>query len=260
MNPEIHEQKKFLRSITKDYIDLQESNQDNILERILSREELNIKLQKLLDQIKAQTQTLQGQFTLEEAYKNYEYSFLFKRARVIHETINNNKLTEVVVQRKYLLQIRKLVEFYITESNLLEYWLYSKKPSLKFEHKNPLRKEIEKFLVSKTDKEENWHFYDRVIKFHQELNTKTLLTLEGARNIQENDQATPIIFPNTGLTQATQNYLLQHHQQLYSEITTPRRNPRGYLQRIGTPIIIEAIGIENKNLLYKENNTTTREL
>ncbi|RIB10727.1 hypothetical protein C2G38_2205336 [Gigaspora rosea] len=32
---------------------------------------------------------------------------------------------------------------------------------------------------------------------------EALLALEGARNIQENDQATPIIFPNTGLTQAT---------------------------------------------------------
>ncbi|RIB14929.1 hypothetical protein C2G38_2193705 [Gigaspora rosea] len=72
---------------------------------------------------------------------------------------------------------------------------------------------------------------------------RALLALEGARNIQENDQATPIIFSNTGLTQATQNYLLQHHQQLYSEITTPRRDPRGYLQRIGTPVIIEAAGI-----------------
>ena len=32
---------------------------------------------------------------------------------------------------------------------------------------------------------------------------RALLALEGARNIQENDQATPIIFHNTGLTQAT---------------------------------------------------------
>ena len=32
---------------------------------------------------------------------------------------------------------------------------------------------------------------------------KALLVLEGVWNIQENDQATPIIFPNTGLTQAT---------------------------------------------------------
>ncbi|RIB00715.1 hypothetical protein C2G38_2233271 [Gigaspora rosea] len=32
---------------------------------------------------------------------------------------------------------------------------------------------------------------------------RTLLALEGARNIQENDQATQIIFLNTGLTQAS---------------------------------------------------------
>ncbi|RIB09629.1 hypothetical protein C2G38_2208346 [Gigaspora rosea] len=58
---------------------------------------------------------------------------------------------------------------------------------------------------------------------------RTLLALEGARNIQENDQATQIIFPNTGLTQATQDYL---------------RNPRtNNLEIIGTPIITEAIGI-----------------
>ncbi|RIB08932.1 hypothetical protein C2G38_2210288 [Gigaspora rosea] len=82
MNPEIYEQKRFLRSITKDYIDLQDSNQENnTVEQILSKEELNIKLQRLLDQIKIQIQTLLGQLTLEEAYKNHEYSFLFKRAK-----------------------------------------------------------------------------------------------------------------------------------------------------------------------------------
>ncbi|RIB01674.1 hypothetical protein C2G38_2230070 [Gigaspora rosea] len=162
MNPEIHEQKKFLRNITKDYIDLQDSNQENnVVEQILSKEELNIKLQGLLDQIKIQIQTLQGQLTLEEAYKNNEYTFLFKRATVIYKTINSNKL-EVIVQRKYLSQIRKLVEFYIEER----------------------------------------------------------------------------------LTQATQDYLLQHHTQLILETSTTRRNPRtNNLEIIGTPVITEAIGI-----------------
>src|SRR6185437_2826143 len=78
--------------------------------------------------------TLQGQFTLTEAYKNYEYSFLFERARAIHKTINNKKITEIVIQRKYLSQIRKLVEFYIEESNLIEYWFYEKGPSLVKSH------------------------------------------------------------------------------------------------------------------------------
>src|SRR6185437_6280100 len=73
---------------------------------------------------------------------------------------------------------------------------------------------------------------------------RALLALEGARNIQENDQATPVIFQNTGLTQVTQNYLLQHHQQLVLETTTTRRNPRTRnLERIRTPIIAEAKGI-----------------
>ncbi|RIB05272.1 hypothetical protein C2G38_2220098 [Gigaspora rosea] len=211
MNPEIHEQKKFLRNITKDYIDLQDSNQENnVVEQILSKEELNIKLQGLLDQIKIQIQTLQGQLTLEEAYKNNEYTFLFKRATAIYKTINSNK-SEVIVQRKYLSQIRKLVEFYIEESNLTEYW----------RTQEPQLLETEKAYLN-----------------------RTLLALEGARNIQENDQATQIIFPNTGLTQATQDYLLQHHTQLILETSTTRRNPRtNNLEIIGTPIITEAIGI-----------------
>ncbi|RIB21427.1 hypothetical protein C2G38_2176609 [Gigaspora rosea] len=72
---------------------------------------------------------------------------------------------------------------------------------------------------------------------------RTLLAL-GARNIQENDQVTQIIFPNTGLTQATQDYLLQHHTQLILETLTTRRNPRtNSLEIIGTPIITETIGI-----------------
>ncbi|RIB27291.1 hypothetical protein C2G38_2160878 [Gigaspora rosea] len=73
---------------------------------------------------------------------------------------------------------------------------------------------------------------------------RALLALEGARNIQENDQATPTIFPNTGLTQATQDYLLHHHQQLILETTVTIRNRRtGNPERVGTPIIAEAIGI-----------------
>ncbi|RIB02984.1 hypothetical protein C2G38_2226340 [Gigaspora rosea] len=116
--------KRFLRRITKDYIDLQDSNQENnIVEQILSKEELDIKLQRLLDQIKIQIQTLQGQLTLEEAYKNHEYMFLFKRTTVIYKLINSNK-PEVIIQRKYLSQIRKLVEFYIKDNNL--HWSKSK--------------------------------------------------------------------------------------------------------------------------------------
>jgi len=47
----------------------------------------------------------------------------------------------------------------------------------KFEPENPLQKEIKKFLVSKTDKEEDWKFHDRIIKFHYELNKRILKKL-----------------------------------------------------------------------------------
>ncbi|CAG8847289.1 1381_t:CDS:1, partial [Racocetra persica] len=47
----------------------------------------------------------------------------------------------------------------------------------KFEPENPLRKEIKKFLVSKANKEEDWKFHDRIVKFHHELNTKILKKL-----------------------------------------------------------------------------------
>ena len=155
MNPEIHEQKKFLRNITKDYIDLQDSNQENnVVEQILSKEELNIKLQGLLDQIKIQIQTLQGQLTLEEAYKNHE----FTRATVIYKTINSNK-PEVIVQRKYLSQIRKLVEFYIKESNLTEYWFYPKNTGLLHSHEY-IRPTIDQLLKGT---------YEKKIKYNYEL-------------------------------------------------------------------------------------------
>ncbi|RIB07767.1 hypothetical protein C2G38_2213423 [Gigaspora rosea] len=382
MNPEIYDQKRFLRNITKDYIDLQDSNQENnVVEQILSKEELNIKLQGLLDQIKIQIQTLQGQLTLEEAYKNNKYTFLFKRATVIYKTINGNK-PEVIVQRKYLFQIRKLVEFYIKESNLTEYWFYPKNTVQEYidiqdqkgrqfstlytkerlikqfkDLKDQLAKEIKRtayqfkeetkkeltifntfesqnyiYIFDKvtiinyklweidsieltTEKLEEFQYqYYRLIKTiithfipkselneycylefrrkyqriptaeellegtynnnkeyelaktkgkqfrdtHKEERTqepqlsetekaylnRTLLALEGARNIQENDQVTQIIFPNTGLTQATQDFLLQHHTQLILETSTTRRNPRtNNLKIIGTPIITEAIGI-----------------
>ena len=159
MNLEIYDQKRFLRSITKDYIDLQDSNQENnVAKQILSKEELNIKLQGLLDQIKIQIQTLQGQLTLEEAYKNHKYTFLFKRATAIYKTINGSK-PEIIVQRKYLSQIRKLVEFYIKESNLTEYWFYPKSTGLLRSHKY-IRPTIDQLLKGT---------YEKKIKYNYEL-------------------------------------------------------------------------------------------
>ncbi|RIB21054.1 hypothetical protein C2G38_2177669 [Gigaspora rosea] len=64
---------------------------------------------------------------------------------------------------------------------------------------------------------------------------RALLALEGARQIQENDQVTQIIFPNTGLTQATQDFLLQHYTQLIQEHSNDFR--------VRTSIINEAFGI-----------------
>ena len=66
---------------------------------------------------------------------------------------------------------------------------------------------------------------------------RTLLALDGARTIQQNDQATPVIFPNTGLTRATQDYLLNHHRQLVLETTQPIGNPRN------TIIVQKAISV-----------------
>ncbi|RIB23163.1 hypothetical protein C2G38_2172075 [Gigaspora rosea] len=328
MNPEIHEQKKFLRNITKDYIDLQDSNQENNeVEQILSKEELNIKLQGLLDQIKIQIQILQEQLTLEEAYKNNEYIFLFKRAtdqkgrqfstlytkerlikqfkdlkdqlvkeikRTAHQfkeetkkeltifntfesqnyiyifdkvTIINYKLWEINSKK---LTIEKLEEFqyqyYRLIKTIITYFIPKSKPNeycyLEFRRKHQRIPTTEELLEGTYNNNKEYElakikekqFRDN----HEEERTqepqlsetekaylnRTLLALEGARNIQENDQATQIIFPNTGLTQATQDYLLQHHTQLILETSTTRRNPRtNNLEIIGTPIITETIGI-----------------
>ncbi|RIB04408.1 hypothetical protein C2G38_2222493 [Gigaspora rosea] len=133
------------------------SNQENnVVEQILSKEELNIKLQGLLDQIKIQIQTLQGQLTLEEAYKNNEYTFLFKRATAIYKTINGNK-PEIIIQRKYLLQIKKLVEFYIKESNLAEYWFYSKSTGLLCSHEY-IRPTIDQLLKGTYEKKIKYNY------------------------------------------------------------------------------------------------------
>ena len=49
MNIEILEQKIFIRRITKDFIDLQDSNEQNFVEQILSLEILKLKLQEVLN-------------------------------------------------------------------------------------------------------------------------------------------------------------------------------------------------------------------
>ncbi|RIB17364.1 hypothetical protein C2G38_2187513 [Gigaspora rosea] len=277
MNPEIREQKKFLKNITKDYIDLQDSNQENNeVKQILSKEELNIKLQGILDQIKIQIQTLQEQLTLEEAYKNNKYTFLFKRATDQKE----RQFPILYTKERLIKQFKDLKDHLVKEIKRTAHQFKEEtKKELTifntFESQNYIyifdKVTIINYKLWEIDKEllEGTYNNNKEYKLakikekqfrdnHEEEKTqepqlsetekaylnRTLLALEGARNIQENDQATQIIFPNTGLTQATQNYLLQHHTQLILETSTTRRNPRtNNLEIIVTPVITKAIGI-----------------
>src|SRR5260363_157549 len=128
MNIKIFEQKKFIRRITKDFIDLQDSDERNYIEQILSLEILEIKLQELLKQIEIQIQQIQGKLNLITAYKDHEYSFLFEQARKITQTQERIKEKPpcLEIQKKYLKQILEIVEFYIKGSNLKEYWWLEK--------------------------------------------------------------------------------------------------------------------------------------
>ncbi|RIB29655.1 hypothetical protein C2G38_2154722 [Gigaspora rosea] len=204
MNPEIREQKKFLRNITKDYIDLQDSSQENNeVEQILSKEELNIKLQGLLDQIKIQIQTLQGQLTLEEAYKNNEYTFLFKRAT----DQKGRQFSTLYTKERLIKQFKDLKDQLVKEI---------KRTAHQF--KEETKKEL---TIFNTFESQNYiYIFDKVTIINYKL--------------WEIDR----------LTQATQDYLLQHHTHLILETSTTRRNQRtNNLEIIGTPIITEAIGI-----------------
>ena len=123
MNIEIAEQKIFIRRITKDFIDLQDSNEQNFVEQILSLEILKLKLQEVLNQIETQIQSIQERLTLTSAYKDQEYSFLFEKATTIEKILKQieKNLPKLEIQRKYLKQILEIVTFYIKESNLGEY-------------------------------------------------------------------------------------------------------------------------------------------
>ncbi|RIB02485.1 hypothetical protein C2G38_2227697 [Gigaspora rosea] len=257
MNPEIREQKKFLRNITKDYIDLQDSSQENNeVEQILSKEELNIKLQGLLDQIKIQIQTLQGQLTLEEAYKNNEYTFLFKRAtdqkgkqfstlytkeRLIKQFKDlKDQLVKEIKRTAH--QFKKETKKELTIFNTFEsqnyIYIFDKKKT----PTNPNNRRITEGIYNNNKEYELAKIKEK--QFRDNHEEETLLALEGAQNIQENNQATQIIFLNTGLTQATQDYLLQHHTQLILETSTTRMNPRtNNLEIIEISIITETIEI-----------------
>ncbi|RIB12264.1 hypothetical protein C2G38_2201101 [Gigaspora rosea] len=155
----------------------------------------------------------------------------------------NNKELNLAVKLATLLALFKLLasiydKDYISSALIKEsIFKYLKT----FQPTDPLRKELENLINNLSGNTANRYNQSEIEKAY--LN-RALLALEEAQNIQENDQVTPIIFQNKGLTQATQNYLLQHYQQLVLETTTARRNSRtGNLERIGTPIIVEAIGI-----------------
>src|SRR5260363_435463 len=128
MNIEIYEQKKFIRGITKDFIDLQDSDERNYIEQLLSLEILEIKLKELLKQIEIQIQQIQEKLDLVTAYKDNEYSFLFGQARKITQALERakDKPPQLDIQIRYLKQILEIVEFYVKESNLREYWFLEK--------------------------------------------------------------------------------------------------------------------------------------
>src|SRR5260363_453565 len=111
MNIEIYEQKKFIRGITKDFIDLQDSDERNYIEQLLSLEILEIKLKELLKQIEIQIQQIQGRLNFVTAYKDHEYSFLFEQARKITQALERIKERPpcLDIQRRYLKQILKIV-------------------------------------------------------------------------------------------------------------------------------------------------------
>src|SRR5260364_22974 len=83
---------------------------------------------------------------------------------------------------------------------------------------------------------------------------RTLLALDGARQIQQNDQATPIIFPNTGLTQATQNYLLTHHRTLVLETSARIETNTPIIQKALAILARTAFGIYTVYYAYDQIN------
>ncbi|RIB01343.1 hypothetical protein C2G38_2231128 [Gigaspora rosea] len=83
---------------------------------------------------------------------------------------------------------------------------------------------------------------------------RTLLALEGARQIQKNDQATQIIFPNTGLTQATQDFLLQHHTQLIQEQSNDFRARTSIINEAFRIILQTAFGQYTVYYAYNQIN------
>ena len=83
---------------------------------------------------------------------------------------------------------------------------------------------------------------------------RALLALDGARQIQQNDQATAVIFPNTGLTQATQNYLLSHHRTLISETAGRIETNSPIIQKALAVLARTAFGIYTVYYAYDQIN------
>src|SRR5260363_193482 len=92
---------------------------------------------------------------------------------------------------------------------------------------------------------------------------RTLLALDGARHIQQNDQIIAVIFPNTGLTQATQDYLLNHHRALVLETSRKIETNTLIIQKALAVLARTAFGIYtvhyayDQNTLYQKDNNTT---
>ncbi|RIB04460.1 hypothetical protein C2G38_2222324 [Gigaspora rosea] len=153
--------RKYIEELTQEYIylyeqlDYKEKYKIKEKNKYSRNEEITRKLIKYINILKEDlppgenpdpdtTRTI----TLVEAYKNLEYLFLFKRAIVINETIKNKNLAKITRQRKYLIQIRKIVEFYIEESDLVEYWLkLNIEELLKLEQKPNRNKQEESLAI-----------------------------------------------------------------------------------------------------------------
>ncbi|RIB23361.1 hypothetical protein C2G38_2171589 [Gigaspora rosea] len=180
--------------------------------------------------------------------KGRQFSILYTKERLIKQfkdlkdqLIDSKELTTEKLE-EYLYQyyrlIKTIITYFIPKSKLNEYCY------LEFRRKHQRIPTVEELLEGTYNNNKERTQEPQLSETEKAYLNRTLLALEGARNIQENDQATQIIFSNTGLTQATQDYLLQHHTQLVLETSTTRRNPRtNNLEIIGTPIITEAIGV-----------------
>ncbi|RIB22812.1 hypothetical protein C2G38_2172936, partial [Gigaspora rosea] len=185
------------------------------------------------------------ELTIFNTFESQNYIYIFDKVTIINYKLWEIDSKELTIKKleefqyQYYQLIKTIITHFIPKSELNEYCF------LEFRRKYQRIPTTEELLEGTYNNNKEYELAKiKEKQFRDNHEEETLLSLEGARNIQENDQATQIIFPNTGLTQATQDYLLQHYTQLILETSTTRRNQRtNNLEIIGTPIITEAIEI-----------------